>query len=594
MATVVPDIVSPGIVGTRPGRRLPEWVVVLAVAVALAVAMTWPIAPTMTRAGRVDSTDAMYAMWNVTWVARSLTSDPLNIFNANIFYPHTGTLAYSESNLLTGALGIPAWLVTRDVYATYNSVVLIGFMLSYICAYALIRRLTGSPIAAAIAALGFAYCPYVYARLPHIQLQMTFGLPLSLLALHRLVDAPSWKRGVLLGLALAAQGLTCAYYGILAGLSVALGVLVLAFTRRLWWSRDYWLAVAVALLVCMGVIVPVFLPYIEIQDAGFQRALADARVHSFGWRSWLASPARLHTWMLPWLRESGWRGGVLFPGFFSSIAGLVGLILAVGAARNMPARAREAGWLYAAFGILALWLSLGPAAGLFTLAYHTVPAFTFLRAPERFGIAVALSLAVGSGFAIVWLRAWLHARKGIRATALVTAAVAAASIADRWIAPLYYPDALPVPSVYRALARVSPGPVAEFPFFYIRRDYNRHGYYMLMSTYHWQPLINGYSDHYPEPFVSMLDSIKDFPLEPSSFTHLKDRGARYVVMHLDWYEHKRRPQIEQGLAHYVSQGVLRRIDQDVKKAADGRVLYDVALYQIVRYPGDPLPPFPAP
>lgn len=580
----MPDIVSPGIVGSRPGRRLPEWAVVLAAAVLLAVVMTWPIAPRMNRAARIDSTDAMYAMWNVAWVARALTSDPLNVFNANIFHPHSGTLAFSESNLLTGALGIPAWLLTANVYATYNSVVLIGFTLSYICAYALMRRLTGSRVAAAIGALGFAYCPYVYARFPHIQLQMTFGLPLSLLALHRLADAPSWQRGTLLGLALAAQGLTCAYYGILAGLSVGLGVLFLACTRRLWISREYWLAVAIALLVCLAIIVPLFLPYIAIQEAGFQRALDDARVHSFGWRSWLASPARLHTWMLPWLRESGWRGGVLFPGFITSIAGLAGLGLAAAGARRLPARARETGWLYTAFGVLAFWLSLGPAAGLFTLAYYTVPAFTFLRAPERFGIPVSLALAVGSAFAIVWLRSWVRARTTALATGVLTAAFAAAAIADSWIAPLYYPDALQVPSVYRALARSPRGAVAEFPFFYRRIDYNRHGYYMLMSTYHWQPLINGYSDHYPEPFVDMLDEIKDFPTDPRSFTHLRERNARYVVMHIDWYEHRRRPVIEQALKHYVSTGVLKFVNADAAVGARGQVLYDVALYEILTYP----------
>lgn len=570
----MPDIVSPGIVGSRPGRRLPEWVLVLGVAVLLSIVMTWPIAAKLGRSGRVDSTDAMYAMWNVAWVARALTSDPLHVFNANIFYPHTGTLAFSESNLLTGALGIPAWLLTKNVYATYNSVVLIGFVLSYICAYALMRRLTGSRMAAAIATLGFAYCPYVYARLPHIQLQMTFGLPLSLLALHGLADAPTWRRGVLLGLALAAQGLTCAYYGILAGLSVGLGVLFLGIARGLWRSRAYWLAVVVAFVVCMAVIVPLFLPYIAVQEAGFQRTLEDARLHSFGWRSWLASPVRLHTWMLPWLRESGWRGGVLFPGFITSIMGLAGLGLAIAAARRLPAGARETGWLYAAFGILAVWLSLGPAGGLFTLAYYTVPAFTFLRAPERFGIAVALSLAVGSAFAIVWLRSWVRARTSAAATLAVIAVLAVASVADKWVAPLYYPDALPVPSVYRALARSPRAPVAEFPFFYLRRDYNRHGYYMLMSTYHWQPLINGYSDSYPEPFVAMLDVIKEFPTDPRSFMHLRDRGARYVVMHLNWFEHRRRPAIEQGLAHYVSQGILGFV------ARDG----DIALYQILRYP----------
>src|SRR5687768_5834349 len=246
----------------RARLRLPEWVAVGGIAVLLALVMTWPIAPRLSRMGRVDSTDAMYAMWNIAWVARALTSAPSEIFNANIFYPHTGTLAFSESNLLTGALGIPAWLLTKNVYATYNSVTLIGFILSFLCTYALVRRLTSSRLGATVAAIGFAFCPYVYARFPHIQLQMTFGMPLSLLALHRLVDRPSWQRGIGLGAALAAQGLTCAYYGVLTGLSVGLGVLFFATTRRAWRDRSYWLAVLVALATCLLLIVPVFLPYV--------------------------------------------------------------------------------------------------------------------------------------------------------------------------------------------------------------------------------------------------------------------------------------------------------------------------------------------
>ncbi|MDQ3068903.1 MAG: hypothetical protein M3R55_04135 [Acidobacteriota bacterium] len=143
----------------------------------LAVVMTWPIAPKMNRAARIDSTDAMYAMWNVAWVARAVTSNPAELFNANIFHPHKGTLAYSEGNIGAGVLGAPAWALTRNPYTTYNSVVLLGFTLSFLCTYALVHRLTGRRLPALVAAAAFAYMPYVYARLPHIQLQMTFGIP---------------------------------------------------------------------------------------------------------------------------------------------------------------------------------------------------------------------------------------------------------------------------------------------------------------------------------------------------------------------------------------------------------------------------------
>ena len=42
--------------------------------------------------------------------------------------------------------------------------------------------------AAAVAAVLFAYCPFVFARTAHIQLLLIGGLPFCMLALHRLVD----------------------------------------------------------------------------------------------------------------------------------------------------------------------------------------------------------------------------------------------------------------------------------------------------------------------------------------------------------------------------------------------------------------------
>jgi hypothetical protein len=45
---------------------------------------------------RVDNADGQFGIWNVAWVARTLVVDPLHVFDANIFYPHRGTLAYSE------------------------------------------------------------------------------------------------------------------------------------------------------------------------------------------------------------------------------------------------------------------------------------------------------------------------------------------------------------------------------------------------------------------------------------------------------------------------------------------------------------------
>src|SRR5665213_855549 len=93
-----------------------EWLIVSLLGVALAIVMTWPVITGLGHLGRTRGADAdgEFSIWNVSWVARTLVADPANLFNANIFYPHKRTLAYSEANVLEGALGVPVYWLTRN------------------------------------------------------------------------------------------------------------------------------------------------------------------------------------------------------------------------------------------------------------------------------------------------------------------------------------------------------------------------------------------------------------------------------------------------------------------------------------------------
>src|SRR4029079_14276210 len=121
---------------------------------------------------RWDTGDAQFSIWNVAWVAHALVTDPRHVFDANIFYPHTGTLAYSEANLVAGAFATIPYLVTRNPVVTYNVTVFAAILAAFVATWALARRLTGSPWAALVAATGFAFCACVQSRTAEIQLLM--------------------------------------------------------------------------------------------------------------------------------------------------------------------------------------------------------------------------------------------------------------------------------------------------------------------------------------------------------------------------------------------------------------------------------------
>ena len=544
----------------RPG----EVVIVLAAAILITVVMTWPLAIRAGSAGRIDSGDGQLSIWNVAWVARTLVVDPRGLFDTNIFYPHRGTLAYSETNLGAGLLAVPFyWASGGNPYLAHNGVVLLVFVLALTGTYSLVRHLTGHPGAAAVAAVAYAFCPYVFSHIPHIQLLMTAGLPYSLLALHRYVERQSVGRVCVLALALTAQALSCGYYGIFAGLLVGLGIVFYGVSRGLWRRWPYWAGAVAAAALSIAIVLPFFWPYVELQQrSGFARTLADARRWSAMWRSYAASSAWGHRWVLPYIKS--W-GEVLYPGTVATVLGLAGL---VGWRRGGKGRPGQDHILfYGTIGILAFWSSFGPDAGLYAWLHNAVPVFSWLRAPSRLGLVVVLALAVLGGFAIVTLLA------RTRRPVLVSTLLVLVTMADLFVAPLYMVEAKPLAPAYDFLARWPRGPVAEFPFFSQRIDFPRHTEYMLNSTAHWRPLVNGYSDFIPPDFRAMVDPLSSFPTA-ESFTIMSRLRVVYVIFHLNLYDPRAAVELKARIAQY--RDYLRPIRLDDS----------VWLFQIVAWPSE--------
>ena len=537
-------------------------------ALALAIVMTWPLAAGLGRLGRITTMDGLWSIWSTTWVARTIVADPGNLYNANIFHPHRRALAFSEANIGAGLVAAPAWWLTRNPFAAHNTALLFAFASSFLGMWLLARRLSGDSAAAAVAGIVFAFCPYFFSHSAHIQLLMAGGIPLALLALHHLADAPSPRRGVLLGLALAAQALACAYYGIFAGLMVGYGVLFLAVSRGVWRAPRFWAAVAIAAVTSILVVLPFFLPYFELQrEQGFARSLDDARRYSATWTSYLATPAHAHGAVLALARRLGWRmSEVLFPGMLALVCGAAGAALGLRATRRAAERRdRETVLMYGSLGLLALWASFGPAAG----ALHgDVSRHSALHVPSR---AVAF---------------WPGGR--LRARGAVGARAAAPAGACRALAPARgdraragrrrraQRPAVPVGTRdadlanYALLAGMPRGPLAEFPFYGERIAYPLHAQYMVFSTAHWMPLVNGYSDHIPDDFRPTAFVLDSFPSN-DAFAVLHKRRARYLGIHWDMYG----PRIEEIRTRLVPFARhLRLLASDEK----------MTLYEIVSFP----------
>ena len=546
-------------------RGLVEATAVVLGGAILACVFTLPYILHFNDAGRLDTNDGRWSIWVVSWVAHALTSDPRQLFNANIFYPHTNALAFSEGNILEGVIGAPVWALTGNPYTTHNFIYLFSFAQSFVATYYLVRHLTADRRAAIVAGVLYAYCPFAFARQAHIQLLMIGFLPWVMLAWHRFLDRTSIARAAELGIVMMLTGLACAYYGIFAGGMIAFASIWFAITRRRWSDMRYVGGVAVAAAVCLGSIAPFFLPYLRMQEStGFERPLTGQYSANIG--AWLVSSAWSHRWWAPYLNAPS---EVLFPGILAIVLGIWGAVLALRSAaiRLKPDATLRAdvAWYYVGLAIFTFWLTFGPKAGLYTALYYTVPVFSFLRAPSRAGIVVTLCLVVLAAPAMVALM-----RR--RSANVVAAILLVLAVADTYRAPLRMREAPPLPNLYRTLASLPKGPVIELPYWATSIEYHRHAEYMLASTAHWQPLINGYSDHIPQDFRDNARTLAGFP-SPESFAILQAMQARYAVFHLDLMAPPARDELIKRLDNdYV--GYLKPLEKDG----------NVWLYEIVSWP----------
>ena len=180
-----------------------------------------------------------------------------------------------------------------------------------------------------------------------------------------------------------------------------------------------------------------------------------------------------------------------------------------------------------AIGAAGFVLSLGLATPAYGWLFAVFPPMQGLRAAARFGNLFLLALAILGGMGLATLL------RGFRLEAkgrwLGVALVVLVNI-ESLRAPMTYQPFNGIPGIYRLLAS-EPGPVvlAEQPFF-PRQGIFLNGPYVLASTAHWRPLMNGYSGYTPDSYQRYADAFWSFPAE-GSIQAMKDADVTHVMVH---------------------------------------------------------------
>ncbi len=528
-----------------PRIGIAELALVAVAGVLLAILTSWPLALHMSSRISPDLGDPVRTAWEVAWVGHAMLHDPGNLFNANTFYPHPLSLAFSDSLL---GYGPAAFFGSGTIAALvrYNLLFLWAWSLCFFGAYLLARELGLGRLGASAAGIAFAYAPYRVTEAGHLHVISSGGIPLALFLLLRGYRRTSpWL--VLAGWLVGAWQISL---GFTLGMQFAylLAVLTLIVLFEWWrgrlrpgpgWERSEGarrgsliprklVAVTCVGLAALGAMtVYQARPYLKVANEypTAKRTLKEVKTYSSGPAALLSASSENRVW-------GGVTAGtrakvhsknedVFFPG------GLILVLAIVGLCTGIYTRRLRAGLAcgIVVCSVLAMGLGLTGAGYPYRLLYDYAPGWDGVRVPGRVFTMATLFYALLVGAGVTWLAA-VAGRFGKRHTVAALGAIVGVvlliGLLGEGAGHLGHP-VVPRP----AKAEVGlPGPLLDLP---TDGAADRVWQYFSTNGFYEIPIGNSTFD------ISAVDDLRGgmsgFP-DKASVEKLRYYGIKTVVLHL--------------------------------------------------------------
>jgi hypothetical protein len=503
--------------------------------------------------------DPLLVTWILAWNVHALTTNPLNLFHANIFYPAENVLALSEHMIAVAPIFAPAYLLTSNPILAYNIVFVLAFIFSGMTMFLLVQHWTANFWASLLSGCLFAFAPIRFAELSHLQLANFYWAPLALLFLDKFVWSKRWADLAWFATFYWLQMLASVYLGWLMTIAMVVYLLyhVIRIDRGLL-TRSMMPRYAAFIVGSLLVLLPFHLPYYMVQRQwGFSTSVQECM--------YWAADVLLNYLSPPYLFNAAYLSLVqsyfprvhnppnqqmLFPGIVLSSLAVVGsLSVMKSPSVDRPLQLQR---LYRIVLIVAVVLSLGPFLVIlgrttslplpYLLLYYLVPGFHAMRVPGRFALLVALAASVLAALGFLRACAALQSRWGLTQRGINSLQ---GGLALCWIGLFmlelgFMPMPLAsiatgedVPKVYRWLAtKPLNGPIVELP---LGQSFWQALKYMYFSTYHWLPLVNGTSRYSPPTYEQLSSEIAALPSRESAEL-LSAIGVKGLVLHTDQLE----------------------------------------------------------
>lgn len=590
----------------------------------LTIGMTWPLIlqlNTHVTPGQQPVMTVPYLnLWTLAWNHRWLQGESDNYWDANLFYPHQKTLAYSEPQFGTSLLTFPIILFGGNTVLAYNVALLIFFFGAGMSVYALCWWLFSQVsdishiyrcIASCTAGILYAFCPYMFREIGVLQLLATMFPPLCLLGLHRFLLQKQWFDALLFTIGFLGCWYTCAYYGLF------LSIFLVCFTI-LFWNRDLFqkrnlFRGLVTLVILIGGLLPLaYGMHSAKSEMSLDWTQETIQMLSVKFLEYFRLP--LYSLFYERLLKLGDHQYSRFMGvmlFFLSCMGGIALFKKPFQVQhtkdtlpngNNTVRKKSilkywtlsylqrCGIFYITMAFVAFILSLGMAfmpiytKGLgiyrilvwlspYNLLYKFLPGFSSIRSPHRFAIFMALFLAILAGIGMLWLCRRVRSRwRWVLILTLVSATILELSPLPLRLVkvpgsvddlPQVYQHVKTLPSDTVLLELPMPSELSE-------QGLETTAQQVYRSSFHWQHLVNGYSGFAPETWLELVPVLAKSPPK-IALSAMKGYGIEYILAQWDDMNQEERTL----LSKLETQGHLKPIFRDDNQYT----LYQIDNYQ---------------
>ncbi len=472
--------------------------------------------------------DIFQNLWNFWWVKKSLLELQASPYWTDyIFYPAGTSLAFQTFSPYNSLLAIPLQGIWDRIIA-YNLLYVATFAISGLGGYLLTFHFVKDRFAAFLGGFIYAFSPYHFSRVMHINIASIQWIPLYCLFLFRLRERPTWPNALGTAIFLTLTAMCSWYYLIFLAIFSVIYLLYygIADTGRILWPR-FLLLLAAAACLFLILIAPFLLPLLQ------EMAASEAYLYH------------------PVHRGLDLLGISLFKGYIYFWPVYLGYtVLALSLCAVFRSRDRDT-WFWIVVGLFSFLMTFGTTLHVMgrevpgvPLPYHLmeyIPIFRAARTPYRFLVFVMLSLSILSAYGFRYLRSrFVQPGKPSRFASKRVLFLLPILVAFEFIAVPRPTYEIRLPSFFERVEQ------EEGDFAIVVLPFMEKGWDLFNQTYHEKRIVWGYLSRQDPEAIEYLETTPPFDLflDPGRIQSkemtpektrdyaetLRDLGFRYVVI----------------------------------------------------------------